>query len=380
MIRTYRELLRLDVGYNPHNALTAQLALPAEKYSTGEQITGFYRELIERLRTSPGIEGAAVATGRPMMDRVTDVSTQDFSLAGHEGDKNVPNANLRVVTPGYFNAAGVRLLRGRLFNDADTGQTQAVAVINDTMAKLYWPKQDAVGQSIRLGIEYEVEQPDSSSGQWVRIVGVVSDARQVRVVDVPVRQEIFFPLDQRPEMARAVTLITRSHLTTDALTGTLRSAVAAVDPDLPIFDVITLEQAVSDSFATKRLAMVLLGLFAAVAVTLASVGLYAIVAYSVAQRTRDIGIRMALGASPRDVLAMTLGEGWRLATAGLAAGIVAALVATRLMRSLVFEVSTNDPLTFAATGSMLAAIALIASYVPARRAIRIDPMIALRYE
>lgn len=274
----------------------------------------------------------------------------------------------------------MRPLRGRLFNDADTVQTEAVAVINETMAKLYWPKQDAVGQRIRLGTQYEVEQPDSSSGRSVTIVGVVSDARQVRVVEVPVRQEIIFPLAQRPEMARAVTLIVRSHLATDVLTDTLRRAVAAIDSDRPIFDVITLEQAVWDSFATKRLATVLLGLFAAVAITLASVGLYAIVAYSVAQRTRDIGIRMALGARPRDVLAVTLGEGWRLAMAGLAGGIVAALVATRLMRSLVFEVSTSDPLTFAVTASMLAAIALVASYVPARRATRIDPMIALRYE
>src|SRR5262249_46286950 len=160
-------------------------------------------------------------------------------------------------------------------------------------------------------------------------------------------------------LAHAVTLIVRSHLATDALTDTVRRTVTSIDPDRPIFEVTTLEQAVANSFATKRMATVLLGFFAAIAITLASVGLYAIMAYSVTQRTRDIGIRMALGARPADVLRMMLGEGWRLAMAGLAAGIVAALLATRLMRSLVFQVGTSDPMTFAVTGVLLAAIALI---------------------
>lgn len=379
MIRTYRELLHVDVGYNTHNALTARIALPAEKYSTSEKITAFYRDLIGRLNSLPAIDGAAVATGRPMMDRIVDVATQDFYLAGHEGNKTVPNADLRVVSPGYLDATGMRLLRGRLFSDGDTPQNEPVAIVNQTMANLYWPRQDAVGQSIRLGPHYSSD-PDASAGRWVKIVGVVSDARQVRVIDVPVRQEIFFPLAQRSELAHGTTLIVRSRIATDALTATLRGTVAAIDPDRPLFDVITLDEAVSQSFAAKRLATVLLGFFAAVAVTLASVGLYAIMAYAVSQRTRDIGIRMALGARPRDVLRMTMGEGWRLAMMGLATGIVGALVSTRMLRSLVFDVSPTDPLTFAVAAGLLAAIALAASYVPARRAMRVDPMIALRYE
>ena len=252
-------------------------------------------------------------------------------------------------------------------------------MINQTMARLFWPKQKAVRQSIRLGTHYSSE-PDSSNGTWVKIVGVVSDAHQVRMLDAPVRQEIFFPLAQRPDLAHGATLIVRSHLATDALTNTVRRAIASIDPDRPVFDVITLEEALSHSFATKRLATVLLGFFAAIAITLASIGLYAIMAYSVTQRTRDIGIRMALGAQPIDVLRMIIREGWHLAMIGLVTGIVAALVATRLMRSLVFQVSTSDPATFAITAALLAAIALIASYIPARRATRIDPMIALRYE
>lgn len=379
MIRSYRELLRLDVGYDTHNALTAQLALPADKYSTGEKVIIFYRELIEKLNSSPGIGRAAVASGRPLLERVTDVATQDFFLAGHEGEKNVPNANLRVVTPGFFDVVGVRLLRGRLFNESDTAQTEPVVVVNKTMANLYWPKQDAVGQTIRLGAHYSSD-PDSSAGRWVKIVGVLADARQIRVIDVPVRQEIFFPLAQRSELARGVMLIVRSKLATDSVTAILRQAVASVDPERPIFDVITLEQAVSQSFATRRVATVLLGMFAFVAITLASVGIYALVAYSVTQQTRDIGIRIALGARPRDVLYMSLSQGWRLALIGLGTGCVGALAATRLMRSIVYGVSTTDPITLAVTGVLLAAIALLASYVPARRATQIDPMSALRYE
>jgi putative ABC transport system permease protein len=389
MLRTYGELLRLDVGYNAHNALMAQLVLPAEKYSTPQKIAAFYADLLERLRASSGVQGAAVATGRPMLDRVTDVSTQDFSLPGRGDDKSTPNANVRAVTAGYFDVVGMRVIRGRLFTDADTPLTEPVAVINHTMARLYWPRQDAVGQRVRLATLYSNgagAAPGSRSeegairSQEVTIVGVVSDARQLRVIDIPVRQEIFFPIAQRPEMTRAVTLIVRSPLPTDQVTTTMRRAVTAIDPDRPVFDVITLEQAVSDSFATKRLATVLLGFFAAVAMTLASVGLYAIVAYSVSLRTREIGIRMALGARPRDVLALTLTEGWQLAAAGLAAGIVAAWLSTGVMRSLVFDVSTTDPLTFVLAGGLLAAIGLLASYVPARRATRIDPTVALRCE
>ena len=389
MIRTYSQLLRLDVGYNAHNALTAQLVLPADKYSTEQKITAFYTDLLERLRASSGIQGAAVATGRPMVDRVTDVSTQDFSLARQDDSRSTPNANVRAVTAGYFDVTGMRLIRGRMFSASDTAQTEPVAVINQTMARLYWPRQDAVGQRIRLGTLYSNAagaapgarlDDDGGRAAWVTIVGVVSDARQVRVIEIPVRQEIFFPIAQRSAMARAVTLIVRSPLPTAQVTTTVRRTIAAIDPDRPIFDVVTLEQAVSDSFATKRLATVLLGFFAAVAITLASVGLYAIVAYAVSLRTREIGIRMALGARPRDVLTLTMTEGWRLAVVGVAAGTVAAWLSTSLMRSLVFDVSTTDPLTFVLAGGLLAAIGLFASYVPARRATRIDPTMALRSE
>jgi putative ABC transport system permease protein len=387
MIRSYRELMRLDVGYDTHDALTMQLALPMDKYPRAEMITAFYRELVERLRAANGIDGAAVATGRPLMDRIVDVSTQDFYLSNALGAASVPNADVRVVSPGYFGVAGMRLIRGRLLEDGDTSLTETVAVINQTMAKLFWPGKEAVGEHLRLATLYgngagitSAAARDAAAHSWVRIVGVVSDARQVNVAEVPVRQELFFPVAQRPEMSRAVTLIVRSRLPTNQATATVRRAVAAVDADRPIFEVITLEQAVANSLATARLATVLLAVFACVAIALAGIGLYAVVAYSVSRLTRDIGIRIALGATPRDVLRLTMGDGWRMTFAGLTLGIAAALMLTRLMRGLVFDVSTSDPLTFAAAAALLASLATLASYLPARRATRIDPARALRAE
>jgi putative ABC transport system permease protein len=387
MIRSYRELMRLDVGYDTHNALTAQLALPVDKYPRAEMITAFYRELLQRLHTANGIDGAAVATGRPLMDRVVDVSTQDFYLSAALGATSVPNADVRVVSPQYFGVAGMHLIRGRLLDDADTSLTEPVAVVNQTMARLYWPAKAPIGEHIRLATLYgngagiaSGAARDAAANVWVRIVGVVSDARQVNIATVPVRQEMFFPIAQRPEMSRAVTLIVRSALPTDQATATVRRVVAAVDAVRPIFEVITLEQAVANSLATARLATVLLGLFAAVAIGLAGIGLYAVVAYSVSRLTRDIGIRMALGATPRDVLRLTMGDGWRMTIAGLTVGVAAALMLTRLMRGLVFDISTADPLTFVAAAALLASLAALASYLPARRATRIDPTTALRAE
>jgi putative ABC transport system permease protein len=379
MFRTYRELLRIDFGYDPHHVLTAQLALPGQPYSTVEKIAGFHRELLPRVAAIPGVKGAALATSRPMGESAIDVPTQDFFLAGHEGEENVPKANLTVASPEYFSVLGIPLLHGRRLSVDDTAESEPVAVINQTMAKLYWPKQDPVGQSIRLANHYGLE-PDSSQGRWVKIVGVVADAHRLRALELPVREEIFFPVAQRLELSRVVTLIVRSDVPLDRLTDAVRRAVAAIDSERPLFGLVTLEQAISASLAPKRMMMVLLGLFAVVAITLASVGLYAVMAYSVAQRTHDIGIRMALGATPWQVMHAVLGEGWRLAILGLVAGTTGALAATRLMRSLVFEVSTSDPVTFFGAASLLGAVALIACYIPARRATQVDPMIALRYE
>lgn len=379
MVRTYRELLRIDLGINPRNVLTAQVGAPGRSYNTGEKIANFHRELVSRVEAIPGVESAATSNPGPMMDVSANVPTQDFFIPGHEGEKNVPNANLHIVTPQYFKVAGTPLLRGRFLTMNDTAQTELVVVINQTMARLYWPNQDPIGQSIRLGSNYGQES-GTGDGRWVKIVGIVADARQVRMIEVPPRQEIFFPVAQRPELAHAMTLMVRSHLPPEALTEAVRRAVAAMDPERPVFGLETMDQLVSNSFGPRRMMTVLLAFFALVALTLASVGLYAIMAYSVTQRTREIGIRIALGASNSRVLGNVLGEGWRLVALGLAGGIAGALAAARLLQSLVFDVSTSDPLTFGIAAGLLAVIAFAACYIPARRAAHVDPILALRCE
>ena len=379
MVRTYRELLQIDIGINPGNVLTAQLALSGQTYNTPEKIVRFHQEVVSRVEAIPGVESAATTFPALMLDSAANLPTQDFFLAGHEGEKNVPNANLRVVTPDYFSVTGTPLLRGRLFNMNDTAQSERVVVINQTMARLYWPGADPIGQSIRLGSNYGQES-GTGDGRRVKIVGVVADAHQVRVIETPVRQEIFFPVTQRPELAHAMTLMVRSNLATEALTLGVRRAVAQIDPERPVFDLQTMARIVSSSFGPRRMMTVLLSFFALVAIILASVGLYAVMAFSVTQRTREIGIRMALGAQQGHLLRRFLNEGWRLAVIGLVAGIGCALAAARLMRSVVYDVSTSDPLTFILASGLLAAVTLAASYIPARRATQVDPMIALRCE
>ena len=377
MLRTYRELLQIDLGINPASVLTAQLAF--QSHNTPEKIVRFHQEVVSRVEQIPGVQSAATTNPGPMLDYAANLPTQDFFLAGHEGEKNVPNANLRVVTPDYFSVTGTPLLRGRLFNQNDTVQSERVIVINQTMARLYWPGADPIGQSIRLGSNYGQES-GPGDGRWVKIVGVVADAHQVRMIEVPPRQEIFFPVVQRPELARAATLMVRSSLPTETLTLAVRRAVAQFDPDSPVFDVQTMAGIVSSSFGPRRMMTALLSFFALVAIILASVGLYAVMAYSVSQRTREIGIRMALGANTSNVLRNVLGEGWRLAALGLAGGLIGAVLATKLMNTLVYGISTTDPMTFLIAAALLSAVAMTASYFPARRATEVDPIIALRCE
>ena len=382
MMRTYGELLRLDLGYNPRNIITMELKLPPAHYHTVSQMSGFYRELLARLASEPGIDGVAAVSGRPMADRTVDLSTQDFQPEGWRGDKNIANANFRVITPEYFRVMGTKLLRGRLFSESDDEQHPQVAIINQTMAKMFWPNSDPLGQRILLGshADYSAVEGTDSNGTWAMVVGVVEDAKQIRVLEAPVRQEMFFPLKQRPQMARGLVLVTRSPLPPEAVTETVRRQVLALDPELPISGVYTMQRIVANAFGPKRLTTVLLGFFAFVAVLLAAVGLYALIAYSVAQRTREFGIRMALGAGRKDILALVLRESTRLVLIGVTGGVAAALLATRVMKSMLYGVSATDPATFAAVAVLLAAVALLASYAPARRATEVDPMCALRVE
>jgi len=264
----------------------------------------------------------------------------------------------------------------------DGPDSPRVAVVNQTMARLFWPNDDAVGKQIRLGRRFGRRQNSEvdTAGTVMTIVGVASDAKQIRVIDAAVRQEFYVPLAQRAGVPRGMTIEARSRLAPTELTAAVRGAIRALDPEQPIFDVDAMDKIVADSFGPKQLTLCLLTFFAVVALVLCSVGLYGIVSYSVGQRTQEMGVRMAMGAQQADVARLVVGQGVQLALAGLCVGLVAAFGLTRLLGGLLYGVSATDPKTFAGVALLLLGAALLASYVPARRAMRVDPMVALRYE
>jgi putative ABC transport system permease protein len=262
------------------------------------------------------------------------------------------------------------LLRGRSFTDADRDGTTPVVIINETMAKRFWPGEDPVGKRMRYGI-------GDSDIPWMTIVGVVGDMRRTGF-DESVRCETFLPLAQNP--ARRLTIVARAEGEPASLAGVLRDQVRAVDPDQPVFAVKTVDEMLGDMASQRRLTMLLFGVFAGLALLLAAVGIYGVMSYAVTQRTHEIGVRMALGAQVGDVLRLVVGKGMALALAGIAAGLAAAFALSRVMASLLYGVSATDPLTFGGVALLLGLVALLASYLPARRAARVDAMIALRYE
>jgi predicted permease len=386
MIQSYRRLEGINLGFRPEHMLSFQISLPDSRYSRKDQISGFFERALQNLSSLPGVDGAAAVSGRPMVDRTVDLASRDFHIEGRavEDGRAPENANFRIISPGYFQTMGVRLLRGRNFSGLDGPGAPRSAIINDTMARLYWPAGDAIGHRVYLGRQYGRREafvgadPDDNSA--LTIVGIVSDVKQTRVIEAPIRQEIYLPLAQQMNPPRILALLVRSALTSAQLTASIRSSIRSIDPEQPIFDVNTMDQVVQDSFGPKRLTLFLLVFLACIVLVLASVGLYAALAYSVSQRRHEIGIRVALGADRGDIRRMIVFHGARLALLGVAIGLAAALTMTRLMRDLLYGVSATDPGTLTGASLTLVAVALLASYVPARRATRVDPMVALRYE
>jgi putative ABC transport system permease protein len=379
MIRTYRQLTNLDLGYRVHDLLTMEVSLPEGRYPHPPDLTQFFRKLTPRLSALPGIESAALTTGHPLMDRVVDSATQNFELEGHQGEKETANANIRVITPDYFRTTGTRLVSGRFFSAQDDADHLPVAIVNKTMAHLFWPTEGALGQRIHLGTSTGQALETSGNNRWVTIVGVVDDAKQIDIIDAPVRQEMFFPMLQRGAL-RGMTVMIRSKANQGTVTDAVRHAVLGLDPELPIHEVFSMEQLVSFSFGPKRLTTVLLLFFAVAGLTLVIVGLYAVMAFSVVQRTREIGVRMALGAGRTNILRMMLRQGIGLGVVGLILGLAASFGATRVLRSLFLNIDPVDPLILALVCAGLAVVIIAATYVPALRATKVDPIIALRQE
>jgi putative ABC transport system permease protein len=361
----------VDPGFNPSGELTFRIAAPSQ--FKGEQIPLFYQQVLERVRALPGVQSAVLARNLPM-------SGADPSMAiSIEGTAPPPSqvpivTRFRAIGPDYFSGLQTSLLSGREFTEHDTAASPKVAIVSESLAKLYWPKENALGKRLK---------PDLTGGEWYTVVGVVADVRHW-AADVDVEPTAHYPYTQVPEaflplLEGNMAIAVRSH-NAAGLLNSIRAAVAEVDKTVPVYDVKSMEEMVAESGSLRRFDMWLIGAFAALALTLAGLGIYGVMAYSVSQRTREIGIRIALGAQGWNVLRLIMEQGAKLALAGVVVGLVGAFALTRVMASLLFGVSPTDLGTFSVVPFMVFILILVGCYVPARRATRLDPVIALREE
>ena len=382
LIRSFSRLLSVSPGFESQHLMTMELTLPEKAYPDGAPVTSFYAQLLERVRAVPGVQSAGAVSEMPLSESYSSGSVffEDSSVP------NVPRipefnnmpfmeTDYRSATPGYFQAMQIPLVRGRLLADSDDASAPLVAVVDANFAHRFWPTGDAIGERIAIDAIPDSKPPVP---RWRTIVGVAGHVKHY-ALDVEGREQAYFPLAQRG-YSRDMTLAVRTSLEPSSITGAIRDQVFAVDKNMPIYNIATMEERVSESVAQPRLNLSLLVAFAALALLLAGVGVYGVMAYAVTQRTQEIGVRMALGALPQDVLRQVLVEGSRLALLGLGLGVLAALALTRWMAALLFEVKATDPLTFAAVAGVLVVVALTACVAPAFRATRVDPIVALRHE
>lgn len=366
MARSLRAITTVDLGFSPEHVLTGHITLPPAKYQTPEQVAAFCNQLLDRLRQLPQVKSAALASGLPMQDiSLTGFYAEGQKPQGHGHDEAV---DYQSVSDQYFEAMGSPLLRGRSFTPQEAEQGAKLALVNNAFANRIWPRQDPLGKFIVL-------HGGGPRETRLIVVGVAPDTHQLGP-DTPARPELYLPLRAFSDPK----VIIRGDGDPNLLAAALTNTVMGIDSSQPVYKIEPLAQVVSEDISDQRFITVLLGIFALLALLLASIGIYGVLAYSVSQRTSEIGIRMALGAQLTDVLRLVLSQGIRLIAIGVAAGLVAAFALTRLMTSLLFEVKATDPATFVAVAVTLAAIALLASYVPARRATKVDPMVALRWE
>jgi predicted permease len=369
LMRTFFRLLSVYPGFNAAHALTFELSLPASKYQDDDRIVPVYRKALQSFRSIPEVQSAGIVAMLPM-DGAVDSSLIRLPERPFPRGKN-PLANYSITSPGYFSAVGTPVLRGRDFLETDTANSTPVVLINRTMAKTFWPGDNPIGKQVGLaGPEFPL----------MTIVGIVGDVKHLSLREDP-GPEMYVPYTQRPFPSMLVMhVVLRSKADPALLTGSVRAAIHSLDPDLPIAKITTLRRIVDTSLAGQRFSMLVLGAFAGLSLLLASFGMYGVISYLVGQRTREIGIRLALGAESADVLGMLVGYGSRLAFVGVGMGLLAAVAVTRFMTSFLYGVQPTDAFTFAFVALLLMAVALLACYLPARRALRIDPIIALRYE
>ncbi len=370
LLRSFTELQKVDVGFNTRNVLTAEFQLPGAKYSEPEQRRVFFHELIERTRAIPGVTQAAAVRSLPL----TGSGWQPvMALEGREVRSVAEGAVVEaaLATPEYFRTMGIPLVAGREFAETDQPGKPAVAIVDEIFVNRWLAGKNPIGTRIRQAFSDDPQEP------WTEIVGVVKAVRRNSLTD-EMKPSVYFPHAQRP--FGNMTLVVRTSVPPSSVLSAVRQAVAQIDREQPMGRVVTLEQEFSSVVAQPRLTAWLLGVFAAVALALAAIGAYGVISYSVAQRTHEIGVRMALGAAPSDVRAMVLRQGMGVVLAGTAAGLVASLALARVLRSMLYGVSSNDPATYSVVTALLLLTALLACWIPARRATRVDPLIALRHE
>jgi predicted permease len=369
LIQTFARLRGVDLGFAPADVLTARIQL-SRKYGSPAQRREFYTELLHNVQSLPGVVSAGITTGVPLVLRVAQTG---ISVEGGDGvPLSAGPVNNRSITPDYLKTIGVPLLRGRPVLESDGPDSLPVALVNETLARRRWPNADAMGRRLKVGVA-----PYNSKNPWITVVGIVRDIKQAGL-DVPSRPEMYLPLQQEPESRTA--LAVRTHRNPLALTSGIRAIMRKLDPELPLLDVATMEEVVDREVFQHRIRALLLGAFAGLALLIAALGVYGVVSYLVAQSTHDIGVRVALGASPRDVVAGVLRSGLKMALIGVGAGCVVALALTKYLGKLLFGVGPRDLATFLLVALALAGVTVVAAVAPARKASRIDPITALRYE
>jgi len=382
MIKSFLGLLEVDPGFKPDHVLTAEVTLPRSQYANKQQIVSFYERLLDRVKTLPNVQSVGAVSALPLSGRD---SGSDFFI---EGQPPLPpdkenNTYYRVISPGYFQAMSIPLLDGRSFTERDREEGGRVAIINESMARRFWPGDNPIGKRLALSLEaLTFPAPNRPPvfdipGAMREIVGVVKDVRHYGLTSAP-QPEMFLPYMQ--QSAREMSLVVRTGGDPSSLSRGLQAEVLAIDPAQPLSQIRTMPQLLEESVAKPRFNLLLLAIFAAVALSLAAVGMYGVISYSVAQRTHEIGLRIALGAEATDVVKMVVGQAMVLNLTGLGLGLFAAFAITRVMSGLLYGVSATDPAIFAEISLLLTGVALAASFIPARRAAGVDPMVALRHE
>ncbi len=367
MIKSFYRLQEIHPGFGQENVLTMRVVLPQSKYAEGHQKTAFFRQALQRIGAVPGVESVGATTIIPLNGESTIFR---FTIEGRAplSPSEVLTANYRAISPHYFRTMHIPLLKGRDFTEQDTEDSPGAVIISESMTRRYWPDEDPVGKHIVVNFGKPISR---------EIVGVVGDVKH-STLDAESGAEMYIPYPQTPWAA--MYLVARTASVPQNFAPIIRDEILAVDKDQSVARVKTMEQIVSESVSQRRLSMLLLILFAGLALVLAAVGIYGVMAYSVSQRRHEIGIRLALGAQQINVIKLIVRQAMGMALVGVSLGLAAAFLLTRVMSSMLYGVSATDPITFVAVSLIMGGVALLACYVPARQATKVDPIIALRYE